>query len=141
MPLRIQFNPQSHREGLATYFRAYLRQFMLSWIENNPKPDGENYNLYLDGLKIYTTLDSKMQTYAEKAVREHMSNLQDAFFEQNTPKWNPTAPFLDLTEKEVERLMDQAMMRSERWRKMKLAGKTVDEIKASFEQKTAMKNF
>ena len=141
LPLRIQFNPQSHREGLATYFRAYLRQFMLNWIENNPKPDGENYNLYLDGLKIYTTLDSKMQTYAEKAVREHMSNLQDAFFEQNTPKWNPTAPFLDLTEKEVERLMDQAMMRSERWRKMKLAGKTVDEIKASFEQKTAMKIF
>ena len=141
LPLQIQFNPQSHREGLATYFRAYLRQFMLNWIQDNPKPDGEKYNLYLDGLTIYTTLDSKMQTYAENAVKEHMSNLQDAFFEQNTPKWNPTAPFLDLTEKEVERLMGQAMMRSERWRKMKLAGKTEDEIKASFEQKTAMKIF
>ena len=141
LPLQIQFNPQSHREGLATYFRAYLRQFMLNWIEDNPKPDGEKYNLYLDGLTIYTTLDSRMQTYAENAVKEHMSNLQDAFFEQNTPKWNPTAPFLDLTEKEVERLMDQAMRRSERWRKMKLAGKTEDDIKASFEQKTAMKIF
>ena len=141
LPLQIQFNPQSHREGLATYFRAYLRQFMLNWIQDNPKPDGEEYNLYLDGLTIYTTLDSKMQTYAENAVKEHMSNLQDAFFEQNTPKWNPTAPFLDLTEKEVERLMGQAMMRSERWRKMKLAGKTEDEIKASFEQKTAMRIF
>ena len=141
LPLQIQFNPQSHREGLATYFRAYLRQFMLNWIQDNPKPDGEKYNLYLDGLTIYTTLDSKMQTYAENAVKEHMSNLQDAFFEQNTPKWNPTAPFLDLTEKEVERLMDQAMRRSERWRKMKLAGKTEDDIKASFEQKTAMKIF
>jgi penicillin-binding protein 1A len=141
LPLQIQFNPQSHREGLATYFRAYLRQFMLNWIQDNPKPDGEKYNLYLDGLTIYTTLDSKMQTYAENAVKEHMSNLQDAFFEQNTPKWNPTAPFLDLTEKEVERLMNQAMMRSERWRKMKLAGKTEDDIKASFEQKTAMKIF
>ena len=141
LPLQIQFNPQSHREGLATYFRAYLRQFMLNWILDNPKPDGEKYNLYLDGLTIYTTLDSKMQTYAENAVKEHMSNLQDAFFEQNTPKWNPTAPFLDLTEKEVERLMGQAMMRSERWRKMKLAGKTEDEIKASFEQKTAMRIF
>ncbi|MGB1611689.1 MAG: transglycosylase domain-containing protein, partial [Flavobacteriaceae bacterium] len=141
LPLQIQFNPQSHREGLATYFRAYLRQFMLNWIQDNPKPDGEKYNLYLDGLTIYTTLDSKMQTYAENAVKEHMSNLQDAFFEQNTPKWNPTAPFLDLTEKEVERLMGQAMMRSERWRKMKLAGKTEDEIKASFEQKTAMRIF
>ena len=109
LPLNIQFNPQSHREGLATYFRAYLRQFMLNWIQDNPKADGEKYNLYLDGLKIYTTLDSRMQTYAENAVKEHMSNLQDAFFEQNTPKWNPTAPFLDLSEKEVERLMDQAM--------------------------------
>lgn len=141
LPLQIQFNPQSHREGLATYFRAYLRQFMLNWIKDNPKPDGEKYNLYLDGLTIYTTLDSKMQAYAESAVKEHMSNLQDAFFEQNTPKWNPTAPFLDLTEKEVERLMGQAMMRSERWRKMKLAGKTEDEIIASFEQKTAMRIF
>ena len=141
LPLQIQFNPQSHREGLATYFRAYLRQFMLNWIQDNPKPDGEKYNLYLDGLTIYTTLDSKMQAYAEDAVKEHMSNLQDAFFEQNTTKWNPTAPFLDLTEKEVERLMDQAMMRSERWRKMKLAGKTENDIKASFEQETAMKIF
>ena len=141
LPLEIQFNPQSHREGLATYFRAYLRQFMLNWIEENPKSDGEKYNLYLDGLTIYTTLDSRMQTYAENAVKEHMSNLQDAFFEQNTPKWNPTAPFLDLTEKEIERLMEQAMRRSERWRKMKLAGKTEDDIKASFEEKTAMKIF
>ncbi len=141
LPLEIQFNPQSHREGLATYFRAYLRQFMLDWIEENPKPDGEKYNLYLDGLTIYTTLDSRMQTSAENAVKEHMSNLQDAFFEQNTSKWNPTAPFLDLTEKEIERLMEQAMRRSERWRKMRLAGKTEDDIKASFEEKTAMKIF
>ena len=141
LPLKIQFNPQSHREGLATYFRAYLRQFMLNWIEKNPKPDGEKYNLYLDGLTIYTTLDSRMQTYAENAVKEHMSNLQDAFFEQNTARWNPTAPFLDLTEKEIERLMEQAMRRSERWRKMRLAGKTEDDIKASFEEKTAMKIF
>ena len=141
LPLEIQFNPQSHREGLATYFRAYLRQFMLNWIEENPKPDGEKYNLYLDGLTIYTTLDSRMQTYAENAVKEHMSNLQDAFFEQNTARWNPTAPFLDLTEKEIERLMEQAMRRSERWRKMRLSGKTEDDIKASFEEKTAMKIF
>jgi penicillin-binding protein 1A len=141
LPLEIQFNPQSHREGLATYFRAYLRQFMLKWIKENPKPDGRKYNLYLDGLTIYTTLDSRMQTYAENAVKEHMSNLQDAFFEQNTSKWNPTAPFLNLTEKEIERLMEQAMRRSERWRKMKLAGKTEDDIKASFEEKIAMKIF
>ena len=90
LPLQIKFNPQSHREGLATYFRAYLRQFMLNWIDDNPKPDGEKYNLYLDGLTIYTTIDSKMQTFAEEAVKEHMLNLQDAFFSQNTLRWNPT---------------------------------------------------
>ena len=120
--------------GLSTSVYAQL-------IEENPKPDGEKYNLYLDGLTIYTTLDSRMQTYAENAVKEHMSNLQDAFFEQNTARWNPTAPFLDLTEKEIERLMEQAMRRSERWRKMRLAGKTEDDIKASFKEKTAMKIF
>lgn len=141
LPLRIQFNPQSHREGLATYFRAYLRQFMLNWINENPKPNGEYYNLYLDGLTIYTTIDSRMQAYAENSVEEHMSNLQKAFFEQNTPRWNPTAPFLDISEKEIERLLEQAMKRSERWRKMKLAGKTEDEIKDAFEEKTAMKVF
>ena len=141
LPLQIKFNPQSHREGLATYFRAYLRQFMLNWVDDNPKPDGEKYNLYLDGLTIYTTIDSKMQTFAEEAVKEHMLNLQDAFFSQNTLRWNPTAPFLDLTEKEIERLMNQAMRRSERWRKMSLAGKTEEDIIASFEQKTAMKIF
>ena len=141
LPLQIKFNPQSHREGLATYFRAYLRQFMLNWIDDNPKPDGEKYNLYLDGLTIYTTIDSKMQTFAEEAVKEHMLNLQDAFFSQNTLRWNPTAPFLDLTEKEIERLMNQAMRRSERWRKMSLAGKTEEDIIASFEQETTMKIF
>ena len=141
LPLQIKFNPQSHREGLATYFRAYLRQFMLNWIDDNPKPDGETYNLYLDGLTIYTTIDSKMQTFAEEAVKEHMLNLQDAFFSQNTLRWNPTAPFLDLTEKEIERLMNQAMRRSERWRKMSLAGKTEEDIIASFEQETTMKIF
>jgi penicillin-binding protein 1A len=94
LPLQIQFNPQSHREGLATYFRAYLRQFMLNWIQDNPKPDGEKFNLYLDGLTIYTTLDSKMQTYAENAVKEHMSNLQGAFYEQNTPKWTTSKRLL-----------------------------------------------
>jgi penicillin-binding protein 1A len=141
LPLQIKFNPQSHREGLATYFRAYLRQFMLNWIDDNPKPDGEKYNLYLDGLTIYTTIDSKMQTFAEEAVKEHMLNLQDAFFSQNTLRWNPTAPFLDLTKKEIERLMNQAIRRSERWRKMSLAGKTEEDIIASFEQETAMKIF
>jgi len=95
LPLKIRYNPQSHREGLATYFRAYLQQYMRQWIRKNPKPDGSRYNLYLDGLKIYTTIDSRMQTYAESAVQEHMPNLQAAFFKQNTPEYNPMAPLIN----------------------------------------------
>ena len=95
IPLKIDFSPESHREGLATYFRAYLQEFMRSWIKNNPKLDGSNYNIYRDGLRIYTTIDSRMQDLAEKAVSKHMKNLQKEFFiQQKIPeKENPTAPF------------------------------------------------
>jgi penicillin-binding protein 1A len=81
LPLGIDFNPESHREGIATYFRMYLQQdFLRKWIKNNPKEDGGSYNIYLDGLKIYTTIDSRMQRYAEEAVKEHMQRLQAEFF-------------------------------------------------------------
>ena len=101
IPLSINYTPQSHREGLATYFRAYLDGFMKDWIKNNPKPDGEKYNLYGDGLKVYTTIDSRMQQYAEDAVHQHMPRLQAEFDHQNTPDRNPTAPFLELDLKSV----------------------------------------
>src|SRR5690606_38591149 len=84
MKMEIRFNPESHREGLATYFRMYLQKYLNGWIQKHPKPDGTKYNLYLDGLKVYTTLDSKMQANAEQAVREHMKRLQAEFFHQNT---------------------------------------------------------
>ena len=67
----INFNPESHREGLATYFRMYLQRYLKGWVEENTKPDGEKYNIYLDGLKVYTTIDSRMQANAEKAVQAH----------------------------------------------------------------------
>jgi penicillin-binding protein 1A len=133
LPIELDFNPQSHREGIATYFRAHLQQFMRSWIANNPKEDGSKYNLYLDGLKIYTTIDSRLQTYAENAVESHISNLQVEFFRQNTIEFNPTAPFLDIEEEEIERIMDQAKRRTERWRKMKLRGLNDEVILASFD--------
>ena len=140
-PLGIDYHPQSHREGLATYFRAYLQKFMKTWLQNNPKPNGEKYDLYLDGLKIYTTLDSKMQRYAEEATKAHMVQLQKEFFRQNQPKYNPTAPFLDIEAEEVENILDLAIRRSERYRKLKLSGKSMEEIKAVFEIKTPMTVF
>ncbi|MEM6515289.1 MAG: transglycosylase domain-containing protein [Bacteroidota bacterium] len=139
--LDLNYTPESHREGIATYFRAYLDGFMKDWIKNNPKPDGSKYNLYNDGLKIYTTIDSRMQTYAENAVERHMPRLQAAFFKQNTPERNRTAPFLELTNKEIDDLMERSMRRSERWRVMKLQEKTNEEIRKSFDEPTQMTVF
>lgn len=141
LPIKLDFNPQSHREGIATYFRAYLQQFMREWIANNPKEDGTFYNLYLDGLRIYTTIDSRLQTYAEEAVAAHMPNLQKEFFRQNTSEFNETAPFLDVTSAEVENILNQAKRRSERWRKMKARGVDEETILASFETPAQMEVF
>ena len=125
--LDLNFSPESHREGIATYFREYLRSFMKEWIENNPKPDGSKWDLYSDGLKVYTTIDSRMQKYAEDAVHQHMPRLQEEFFHQNEPKRNPTAPFLGLTKDEIDALMNRSMKQSERWRHMKYDLKKSDE--------------
>ena len=131
--LDLDFSPESHREGIATYFRTYLDGFMKDWIKNNPKPDGTKYNLYNDGLKVYTTIDSRMQLYAENAVQQHMSRLQAEFFKQNAPNRNPTAPFIDLSTDEINSLLKSAMKQSERWRKLKNDfGKSNKDIEASF---------
>jgi len=140
--LDLNYSPESHREGMATYFREYLRAFMKDWIKNNPKPDGTKYNLNSDGLKVYTTIDSRMQQYAEEAVQQHMPRLQAEFFNQNTPSRNPTAPFLELDQVEIEALLNRSMKQSERWRKMKYdLGKSDAEIKASFNKPTQMSIF
>ena len=143
-PLDLNYTPESHREGIATYFRAYLKTFLKEWINQpkNRKPNGEKYNIYKDGLKVYTTLDSRMQSIAEAAVTGHMKALQAEFFVQNTPRRNRTAPFLDLEKEEIDQLLKIGMKRSERWRKMRYdLKKPVDEIVASFKQPTKMKIF
>lgn len=140
--LDLNYSPESHREGIATYFREYLRAFMKDWIKDNPKPDGTLYNLNSDGLKVYTTINSRMQKYAEEAVQKHMPRLQAEFFHQNTPSRNPTAPFLELDQNEIEDLMNRSMRQSERWRHMKYdLGKSNDDIKASFYKPTQMTVF
>lgn len=141
LPLKLNFTPESHNEGIATYFREYLRSFMKVWIDNNPKPDGSKHNLYLDGLKVYTTIDSKMQTYAEIAVKEHMMRLQKAFDAENNPSKNKTFPFLEVSKDEYANLVEKAMKNSERWRKMSSLGYSEKEIRNSFNEKTEMRIF
>jgi penicillin-binding protein 1A len=141
IPLTIDYTPDSHREGLATYFRVYLQQFMRKWTKNNPKPDGTKYDIFRDGLRIFTTLDSRLQEIGEKAVNAHMANLQEEFFLQNTPEANPTAPFLDLREGEIDTLLQNKARRSERWRKMRASGKDEEAIWASFQKPVEMEVF
>ena len=140
--LNLNYTPESHREGIATYFRAYLKEFLKEWASNNRKRNGDKYNIYKDGLRVYTTIDSRVQTIAEQSVSEHMKSLQAEFFVQNTKKRNPTAPFLELEDEEVEQLLELGMRRSERWRKMRYdLKKPKEEIIASFKKPIPMKIF
>ncbi len=139
LPLKLDVNLEGHSDGTATYFREYIRDFMKGWIKDNSKSNGDRYNIYRDGLKIYVTLDSRLQAFAEEAVDEHMKNLQSVFFKQQ--KRNKTAPFYDLDEQQIKNTIRQAMKRSDRWRKMKKSGKSEDEILASFDVKTDMRIF
>ena len=124
------FGVLDHNTGQATYLREYLRQELTEWAKTSKKADGTPYNIYKDGLKIYTTIDSRMQQYAEEAVKEHLSlDLQPAF--NNHWKGYKNAPF-SLEEEEIESLMELSMKRSERYRKMRNAGISLDSIKANF---------
>ena len=170
LPLTLHFSRQSHKEGLAPYFREYLRQILMAkepdrsdyadwqkqkyeddkWAwENNPlygfcnknkKPDGTPYNIYADGLKIYTTIDSRMQAYAEEAVSQHMQDLQRSFFREK--RGRKYAPFArDLSSKDIEDIMNRSMRQSERYIKMNREGFSKSEIKEAFKTKTDMKVF
>ena len=141
LPLEIKYTPESHREGLATYFRAYLQEFMRGWINNNRKEDGTKYNIYRDGLKIYTTIDSKLQEIGEQAVKSHMKNLQKEFFNQNRSADNQTAPFLELREGQIDTLMERSAYRSERWRNKTNSGWDKDKILLNFYEPTEMRVF
>lgn len=161
LPLRLDYHPADHKDGLAPYFREELRRFLLAkkpdinkypswdkqkfvddsilwennalygWVEKNPKPDGSKWDIYNDGLKIYTTIDSRMQQHAEDAVTEHMADLQRRFF--NEKKKSPNAPYSStLDAKTRETLISNAIRQSERRRVAKANGKTDEEIIAEF---------
>ena len=134
------FGVLDHTAGQATYFREFLRGMMHEWAKNHFKQDGTPYNIYKDGLRIYTTIDSRMQQYAEEAVREHLAlDLQPAFYRH----WqgDPKAPFVLPTQEDVDNLMTLSMKRSERYRVLKKAGWPIDSIIANFNEPTPMTVF
>lgn len=169
LPLGLNFKRVDHKEGLATYFREYLRLFMTAnkpdrthygtlsqyrldsmtwesnplygWCKKNMKVDGSYYDLYSDGLKIYTTIDSRMQGYAEEAVHEHLSkDLQPLFDREKVQKKN--APFSnDMTQQEIDSVLNKAIRRTERYRQMNKAGIKYPDIRKIFEQKVEMQVF
>ena len=139
-PIILDFKKASHNEGLAPYFREYLRDKMKSWCSTKIKSDGSRYNLYTDGLKIYTTIDSRLQKFAEEAVTTHLSALQEDFY--NHWEGYTNAPFpKDFEPEQIDAIIDQAMKRSVRYKRLKSQGKKTDEIRKIFDQNTAMQLF
>jgi penicillin-binding protein 1A len=139
LPLTLNYKPESHSDGSATYFRTHLQKMMRIWVQNNPKPNGEEYDIFSDGLKIYVTIDSRMQQYAEESVKEHMANLQSAFFKEQ--KRNRIAPFYDIEKSQIREIYRRAKKNSERYKRLKKVGKSSKEIDEIFKKKTAMKIF
>ena len=169
--LELNFHRTDHKDGRATYFREFLRQYMMAklpkradypawnknqyvidsiawandplygWCNKNKKKNGENYNVYTDGLKVYTTIDSRMQKYAEEAVYQHVAkNLQPKFTAENRKK--PNAPFTDaLTPAQVKSILKRSMQQSDRYRAMKAAGVSEEDIVKAFNTRTEMTVF
>ena len=170
-PLKLNFHVTDHKDGVAVYFREFLRRYMMAkrperslypswgevkyhidsirwendplfgWCNKNRKKDGSTYNIYTDGLKVYTTIDSRMQKYAEQACYEHVVKfLQPAFNKENKRK--PTAPFSNkLTSAEVRKILMRSVRQSERYRALKEGGATDADIEKSFRTKTPMSIF
>jgi penicillin-binding protein 1A len=140
LPLDLSFHPEDHNEGLATYFREYLRDnFLENWCKKHINPEtGKTYNIYRDGLKIYTTIDSRMQRYAEEAVNEHMHDLQIVFSKECLNKRN--APFAwNVTKQEIDDIMDASIKRSNRYHDLKENGLSHEEIVKTFYKPAPMR--
>lgn len=132
LPIKLDFHPDTHTEGEAPYFREYLRLWLKDWCEKNPKPDGSTYNIYKDGLRVYVTLDSRLQHYAEEAQREHLSEMQNTFFNY----WKDKDPWKDFP---VE--WDAVYKKCPRYKDLKQQGKTEAQIDAELKKPIAMRIF
>jgi len=134
------FNVMDHNSGQATYFREFLRGELNEWAKNTTRADGTPYNIYRDGLRIYTTIDSRMQQYAEDAVREFMSKeLQPMFYKHW--KGQKNAPFSNVTADEIDHILETSMKRSDRYRNLKNEGMPLDSIRAEFDKPVRMTVF
>ncbi len=134
MPVVTNFKKLDENNGLGPYFRMNLGEFMKKWCKEHKKNNGDNYNLYRDGLKIYTTINPRMQYYAEEAVARHMSYLQKAFNQQNNIK-NGTIW------KDFNNLLELAIKQTDRWKKMKAEDIDESEIRTSFDEPINMRIF
>lgn len=130
--LNLQFQSPDHNQGSATYFREYVRQEVTAWCKENKKADGETYDIYRDGLKIYTTIDSRMQAYAEAAVKEHLTYLQAEFYKH----WKGKTPWGENTD-----IISTSMRRSDRYQQLKEEGIAESEIKKIFDTPIKMTLF
>lgn len=139
LPLGLIYRPEDHNDGPAPYFREYLREYFLKkWCENHINPEtNKPYNIYKDGLKIYTTIDSRMQRYAEEAVNEHMTDLQKLFTKECKTKRN--APFAwNVNKEQIENIMISSMKRSDRYRSLKNTGLSKEQIREEFNKPVNM---
>ena len=134
------YTPQSHNEGLAPYLREYVRNYMKEWCHHHRKSNGEYYDVHRDGLRIYTTIDSRMQRYAEEAVKEHFSKEIQPAFEREL-KNRKGNPFCNISKEQQERYLDQAMRNSDRYRALRSEGLSESEIRADFNKKVKMRVF
>lgn len=134
------YTPQSHNEGLAPYLREYVRNYMKDWCKHHRKSNGEYYDVHRDGLRIYTSIDSRMQRYAEEAVKEHFSKEIQPAFEREL-KNRKGDPFCNLSKDQENRFLDMAMRNSDRYRSLKSEGLDESEIRADFDKKVKMKVF
>lgn len=141
LPIELSFTPQGHDQGLAPYFREYLRGYMKDWLKEHEHKTGQKLNLYTDGLKIYTTIDSRMQRYAEEAVDEHMSNLQRVFFKREKGRKNAPFRFQANADKEIEKLMTRAMKQTDRYKGLKAQKMSEEKIREVFETPIPMSVF
>ena len=135
-----RFNISDHNTGQATYFREFLRGELNEWAKNTTRADGKPYNIYRDGLRIYTTIDSRMQRYAEEAVKEFMGKeLQPMFY--NHWKGMKNAPFSNVSASQIDELLEASMKRSDRYRSLKELGMSHDSIRMVFDEPVPMTLF
>ncbi|HEY9049180.1 MAG TPA: transglycosylase domain-containing protein [Ohtaekwangia sp.] len=132
LPLGLKYSSISFHEGLAPYFREFVKAELMTWCRNNTKPDGSPYNIYTDGLKIYTTIDSRLQQYAEKAVAQQMTEIQKQFFDH----WRKENPW-----QKNEEVIQDAIHRSQRYQHMKEQGMSEEEILVEMQKPVPMRVF